>query len=169
MPHTEEAPKLTTASEIAGGRALDNGQNLNRPISTPDGFENSSVPPGFTAGRSLFYDPLNGPHRLGDIRFELEKKLAACVATGGTNGYPIQPHRIKNPCFSSLVRCGMIFSDWSWKDLTECESPLEGAAALVLLATLERPVWGQGDYLLLETLERMEQLQSSARGSGRTL
>ena len=126
-------------------------------------------PTSFTAGRSLFYDPLTGPHRLGDMRFELEKKLAACVATGGTNGYPIQPSRIKNPFFRSLVAYGMIFPNWSLKDLTECEGRLEGAAALVLLATLEKPVWGQADYLLLETLERMEQFQSSARGSGRTL
>ena len=126
-------------------------------------------PTSFTAGRSLFYNPLSGSHCIGDIRFELEKKLACCVATGGTNGYPIQPHRIKNECFRSLIAYGMIFSNWSLKDLIECEGRLEGAAALVLLATLERPVWGQADYLLLDALERMEQLQSSARGSGRTL
>lgn len=125
--------------------------------------------PGFTAGRSLFYDPFTGSHRIGDIRFNLEKKLAACVATGGTNGYPIQPHRIKNPQFRSLVAFGMIFTNWSIKDLTECSERLEGAASLALIASLEKPRWGQADYLLMEILERMEQLQSSAWGSGRTL
>ncbi len=125
--------------------------------------------PGFTAGRSLFYDPLTGQHRLGDLRFELERKLAACVALGGTNGYPIQPHRIKNPCFRSLVAYGMIFGNWTLKDLTECTDRLEGAASLSLIATLEEPIWGQADYLLLETLERLEQLQASAWGCGRAL
>lgn len=152
-----------------GNGQVPTGQDLNRLISTPDGFESQPLPTGFTAGRSLFYDPLSGQLRPGDTRFELEKKLAACVATGGTNGYPIQPHRIKNTHFRSLVRCGMIFSDWSWKDLTECTDPLKGAAAMVLSATLEKPVWGQADYLLLEILERLEQFQSSAWGSGKTL
>ena len=152
-----------------GNGQVTTGHNLKGQISTPDGWESQPIPTGFTAGRSLFYDSLTGQLRPGDTRFELEKKLAACVATGGTNGYPIQPHRIKNTHFRSLVRCGMIFSDWSWKDLTECTDPLKGAAAMVLSATLEKPVWGQADYLLLETLERLEQFQSSARGGGRTL
>jgi hypothetical protein len=128
-----------------------------------------NLAPSFTAGKSLFGDPLTGPHRLTDIRYNLECKLAACVATGGTNGYPIQPHRIKTPEFRSLVACGMIFSNWTLKDLTECTDRLEGAASLALIATLEKPVWGQADCLLLESLERMEQLQTSAWGSGRTL
>lgn len=123
----------------------------------------------FTAGRSLFHDPLNGALRLVDMRFELEKKLAGCLAIGGSNGYPIQPSRIKNPIFRSLIAYGMIFPNWSVKDLTECDGRLEGAASLALLATLERPVWGQADYLLLEAIERMEQLQTYAWGSGRTL
>lgn len=122
-----------------------------------------------TSGRSLFYDPITGQKRLGDIRFELEKKLAVCVATGGTRGYPVQPHRIKTPEFRSLVAYGMLLSNWTVKDLTECSGRLDGAASLVLIASLERPIWGQADYLLLETLERMETLQSSAWGSGRTL
>lgn len=125
--------------------------------------------PTFTAGRSLFYDPLTGAHRLGDIRFNLERKLAVCVATGGTNGYPIQPHRIKTPEFRSLVAYGMIFNNWSLKDLTECTDRLEAPAASILITSLEKPIWGQADYLLLETLERLEQLQSSAWGSGRAL
>lgn len=125
--------------------------------------------PTFTAGRSLFYNPFTGPHCLTDIRYELEKKLAVCVATGGTNGYPVQPHRIKNSMFRSLVAYGMIFANWTIKDLTECTNRLKGAASLALIASLENPVWGQADYLLLEALERMEQLQSSAWGSGRTL
>jgi len=122
--------------------------------------------PSFTAGRSLFYDPRTGANRPADIRYNLEIKLAACVATGGTNGYPVQPHRIKTPEVRSLVAFGMIFSNWSEKDLTQCTDRLEGAASLVLLATLEKPIWGQADYLLLETLERLEQLQNSAWGSG---
>jgi hypothetical protein len=123
----------------------------------------------FTTGRSVFYNPLTGSHGLTDIRFELERKLAACVATGGTNGYPIQPKRIKNPEFRSLIAYGMLLKDWTLKDLTECTDRLEGAASLTLIASLENPTWGQSDYLLLETLERMEKLQSSAWGSGRTL
>jgi hypothetical protein len=123
----------------------------------------------FTAGRSLFYDPLTGQHRLGDIRFELERKLAVCVATVGTNGYPVQPYRIKTPEFRSLVAYGMLLNRWTLKDLTKCTDRLEEAASLVLLAALDKPIWGQADYLLLEALERMEQLQSSAWGSGRAL
>jgi hypothetical protein len=128
-----------------------------------------NLAPSFTAGKSLFGSHQTGPHRLTDIRFELERKLAACVASGGTNGYPIQPHRIKTPEFRSLVAYGMIFDNWSLKDLTECNDRLEGAASLALLATLEKPIWGQADYLLLETLEKMEQLQNSAWRSGRQL
>jgi hypothetical protein len=71
--------------------------------------------------------------------------------------------------FRSLVAYGMIFNNWSLKDLCECTDRLEGAASLALIASLEKPVWGQADYLLLEKLESIEQLQSSARGSGRTL
>ena len=71
--------------------------------------------------------------------------------------------------FRSLVAYGMLVKDWSLKDLTECTGRLEGAASLVLIASLEKPVWGQADYLLLETLERMEQFQNSACRSGRTL
>jgi hypothetical protein len=123
----------------------------------------------FTAGRSLFHDSLTGPYCLADIRDKLETKLAACMAMGKTSGYPIQPHRVKNPGFRSLVSYGMIFPNWSIKDLTECNDRLEGPAALALLATLEKPVWGQADYLLFETIEKMENLQQSAWRSGRTL
>lgn len=123
----------------------------------------------FTAGRSLFENPLTGAHCLGDIRFELERKLAACLACDGTNGYPIQPHRINNPGFRSLVAYGMILKKWSIKDLTECTGRLEGAASLALLATLDKPRWGQADYLLLEAIENIEKLQNSAVKSGLTL
>lgn len=123
----------------------------------------------YTAGRSLFYDPLTGANRITDIRFNLEKKLAACVATGGTHGYPIQPHRVKHPAFRSLIAAGMIFQKWTLKDLTECTDRLEDAASIVLIATMENPRWGQQDYLIFEALERLEQLQLTAVGSGLTL
>jgi len=123
----------------------------------------------FTTGRGVFYHPETGSNRPEDIRFQLEMKLAACVAIGGTNGYPIQPHRIKNPCFRSLVAYGMIFRNWSLKDLTECADRLEGAASMVLVATLENPVWGASDYHLFDALEKFERLQNSAWRSGRTL
>lgn len=122
--------------------------------------------PSFTSGRSLFDDPLRGPKRISEIRFELEKKLAVCVATGGTNGCPIQPRRIKNPMFRSLVAFGMLLKNWTLKDLTECTGQLEGAASLVLMASMEKPIWGASDYYLLETIERLEQFEQSARGSG---
>lgn len=133
------------------------------------GKPNSQAKNRSTSGGSLFYDPLTGPKRLGYIRFELERKLAACVALGGTGGYPIQPHRIKTAAFRSLVNAGMQFWNWSCKDLTECTGRLESAAVSVLMATLDRPIWGQADYLLMEALERMEQLQAGAWNSGRAL
>lgn len=123
-----------------------------------------------TLGSSLVMDPRIGFHRINDIRFNLEIKLAACLANGsGTNGCPIQPHRIHHPAIRSLVSYGMIFPDWSMKDLTECTDRLEGAAAMALIATLEDPVWGADDYHLFSAIERMEQLQQSAWRSGRTL
>lgn len=147
-----------------GNGQVTTGRNQDRrKITTTNGVSQC------TLGRSLFYDPLTGSIRLGDLRFELERKLAACLVMGGSNGYPIQPHRIKNPEIRTLVYGGMNWGNWSKKDLIECTHRLEGAASLVLLATLENPVWGQADYLLFETLERMEQFQQSAWGSGRTL
>ena len=122
-----------------------------------------------TLGRGLFQDPLTGAHRIGDIRYWLELKLAACVAMDGTNGYPIEPRRIKNDSFRSLVAYGMILKNWTVKDLLGCAHRLEGAAATVLQATLEKPIWGQGDYLLFEALERIEGLQFEALTGGNTL
>ena len=160
-PTQEKAPARACNTEP--------GKNQERQLATAPDWECQPRVPEFTAGHSLFHDPLTGAYRLVDIRFHLERKLAACVAIGGTNGYPILPARIKNPMFRSLVAYGTIFSNWSLRDLTECTDLLEGAASLALIASLEKPIWGQADYLLLETLERMEQLQSSAWGSNRTL
>ncbi len=123
----------------------------------------------FTTGRSVFYDPLTGAKRLGDMRFEMEKKLVACLATGGTHGYPLLPHRITNAHFRSLALEGMSKTGWSVSDLTKYGGNLDGAAALALIATLEKPTWGQSDFLVWEAIERMEQLQESAWRSGLAL
>lgn len=122
-----------------------------------------------TLGRSLFYDALCGAYCITDIRHKLEIKLAACVATGGTNGCPILPHRVKNEAIRSLVFGGMNWMDWNLRDLLKCTGRLESAAALVLLATLEKPIWGQDDCYLLETIERLEYYQNLAWKGGLTL
>ncbi len=123
----------------------------------------------FTTGRSVFVDPFTGLKSLADIRFELERKLIACLATGGTHGYPIQPGSIANRDFRSLALMGMSKPTWSIKDLLAVTGDLEGAAGLALNATLETPVWGQSDFLILELVERIQLFQAAALTGGLTL
>ncbi len=125
--------------------------------------------PSFTTGRSVFFDPFTGLKNTTDIRHELERKLCACIAMGGTNGYPIQPYRIQNPLFRSLILEGMTKPSWSIDDLVKCEGRLESAASLALSATLEKPIWGQSDFLTFEPLERLEMFQAASLTGGLTL
>lgn len=122
-----------------------------------------------TLGESLFHDPLAGQSSLGDLRARIELKAAACAVLGRFNGWPVHVNRIRNLKLRALVSCGMIFRNWSVKDLLECADGLEGPADSVLLATLERPRWGPEDFNLLGLIERMEALQCRALGGGRTL
>jgi hypothetical protein len=121
-----------------------------------------------TLGRSLFHDALFEALTIGDTRFELEKKLVACLATGGTNGNPVLPHRIKNRHFRSLTLRGMKPS-WSIKNLLEINDECQPAAEMALVATLEKPVWGHHDVRLLECVECYENLRGLAIRGGRTL
>lgn len=125
--------------------------------------------PAFTTGRSVFFDPFTGLKNSTDIRHELERKLCACLATGGTNGYPIQPYRIQNPHFRSLILEGMSKPSWSIDDLLKCGGNLEGAASLALSATLEKPIWGQSDSSILDVLERQEMFAAASLTGGFTL
>jgi len=128
-----------------------------------------NINPTFTTGRSVFYDPFTGLKNSTDIRFELERKLVACLATGGTNGYPIQPTQIHNPRFRSLILDGMRKHSWSITDLLNYDGNLEEAASLALGATLEKPIWGQSDSLLFDALEWLEKVQTAALTGGLTL
>lgn len=125
--------------------------------------------PHLTTGRSVFYDPFVGLKNSTDIRFELERKLVACLATGGSNGYPVQPYRIHNPHFRSLICEGMSKPSWSIQDLINCKGNLAGAASLALSATLEKPMWGQSDFLTFEPLERLEMFAAASLTEGLTL
>lgn len=125
--------------------------------------------PASTLGWSLFYCPSGGASSLGGIRQRLELKLAACLATGGTNGFPVMPDRIKNPQLQTLIGAALSFRNWSIQDLIDCSGILEGPAASVLLATLDKPIWGSDDFHLFHWLERMEQLEAAAWKSGNLL
>lgn len=126
-------------------------------------------PGAFTTGRSVFMDPFTGLKNLADIRFELERKLVACMATGGTNGYPVDFERISNRHFQDLAVRALNARTWSIADLLAVTGDLEGAAGLALNATLENPVWGQSDSLILEQVERIQNFQAAALTSGLTL
>jgi hypothetical protein len=123
----------------------------------------------FTTGRSVFYDSLTGAKAITDIRFSLELKLAICMATGGSNGSPVMPDRIKNPEFRSLISYGMLLKEWSLKDVAQCTDRLEGAAALVLVNSFEKPVWGWSDVAVLGAIEKLESYQEAAWEKGITL
>lgn len=126
-------------------------------------------PSTFTTGRSVFLDPFTGLNNLADIRFELERKLVACMATGGTNGYPVNFERISNRHFQDLAVRALNARAWSITDLLAITGDLEGAAGLALNATLENPIWGQSDFLILEQVERIQNFQTAALTSGLTL
>jgi hypothetical protein len=123
----------------------------------------------FTTGRSVFYDSLTGAKTITDIRFALELKLAICMATGGSNGSPVMPDRIKNPEFRSLISYGMLLKNWTLQDVARCTDRLEGAAALVLVNSFEKPVWGWSDVAVLGAIEKLEHYQNFANRSGLTL
>jgi hypothetical protein len=122
-----------------------------------------------TLGFSLFRDPLYPFFSISDIRQRIELKYAACVALDGLDGHPIDPDRIRNPHLRSLGSLGRILKNWSVRDLAEVDGLPAHAADAVLIATLERPAWGEDDVALLGYIERLENLQSKAERSGRTL
>lgn len=137
-----------------------------RPRVTPDQKQHRVKP---STGWALVRSPGGDPLPACDMRGMLETKLAACLALG--QQCPIHPDRIRNPYLRALVACGLIFHrrGWGIDDLRKCWGHMEGPAGSVLLATLDRPVWGPNDYHLLAAIERMETLTNSALASGRTL
>lgn len=122
-----------------------------------------------TLGWSIFSDGICGARPLPDIRNQIELKLAACLATGGTDGFPITPDRIRNPLFRQLVGAGMSLKGWNVKDLAGCTGRLAIPAEGVLIATLEEPVWGEDDAVLFRLLESIESLEIKSTKGGRTL
>lgn len=123
----------------------------------------------FTTGKSVFYGPRGYGNSVSEIRHALEIKLAACLAAGGTNGCPVQPHRIKDVHLRQIIAAAMLCKEWNPKDLTECTGPLQGPATTVLLATLDRPIWGASDYHILAMVEKLESFKNAAWKGGMTL
>jgi hypothetical protein len=122
-----------------------------------------------TLGSSLFYDPLAGTATVSEIRQRLELKYCACLATGGTNGFPLDVRRIKTDRLRTLAACSMLLRNWSVNDLLEITGNMELVAGGVLLATLDQPRWGPEDLLLMGMIEAVEDMQSRALRGGRTL
>lgn len=125
--------------------------------------------PQTTLGSSLFVDPLAGAATVSEIRHRLELKYCACIATGGTNGFPLDVRRIKDTRLRALAGAGMTLREWTVQDLVRCSGNLEGHAGTILMATLERPVWGPDDFRLLDLIERMEEMRITAMRGGRML
>jgi len=157
-PAGNTATKTAQAKDIS--KLLPNGRHI------PDSPKLET-----SLGKSLFFDPLDGQARLGDLRARLELKYAACLVNGKTNGCPLYVNRIKNLKLRAIAASGMIFHDrgWSVKDLLACTDGLEGPADSVLIASLEKPVWGEHDFYLFGLIEALESLQTLALGGGRTL
>jgi hypothetical protein len=122
-----------------------------------------------TLGWSLFRDPLYASFGISDIRQRLELKFAACCSLDGVGAHPIDHHRIRNPFLASLAGAGRILRGWNVSDLTQCHGMLEIPAETVLVATLECPIWGEDDVILLGLIEQIEAFQLRAERSGRTL
>ena len=122
-----------------------------------------------TLGSSIFYHPLAGQSSLGDIRQRIELKYAACIASGGTNGFPLHVKRIQNLKLRALAAAGMVLKKWSVRDLIACTDGLQGPASAVLVETLENPKWGPDDFALFDLVEKLEGMQTMAVKGGRTL
>ena len=122
--------------------------------------------PKTSLGYSLFYCPTGGAHSIAGIRQRVELKFAACLATGGHHGNPVDIERIHDPRLRQLSACGMTCRNWSTADLVGCADELEGIAGSVLIATLDNPRWGQDDVALLGAIERLEYLESKAWRGG---
>jgi hypothetical protein len=122
-----------------------------------------------TLGTTLFVDPLAGPGTISEIRQRLEVKYAACLATGGANGFPLHVNRIKDSRLRALAGAGMTLNQWSAQDLVQSTGNLEGHASSVLIATLEDPRWGPDDFRLMGIIEAMEGMRSRAMKGGNAL
>lgn len=122
--------------------------------------------PQTTLGFSLFVDPLAGSGTVSEIRQRLELKYCAAMATGGANGFPLDPRRIRDTRLRTLAAAGMTLRNWTPQDLVRCTGNLEGHAASVLITTLEKPIWGPEDFNLMNLLERLEAAQARALGGG---
>jgi len=122
-----------------------------------------------TLGSSIFFDPLAGQSSLGTLRQRVELKYAACIASGGTNGFPLHVKRIQNLKLRALAAAGMVLRKWCVADLIACTNGLEGPATSVLIATLEKPTWGPEDFHLFDYIEKLEAMQARAVAGGNTL
>ena len=79
-------------------------------------------------------------------------KYATCLSLGGNNGFPVSITQIINPHFRQIAAAAMVAKEWTIEDLTECRDRLNGAAELILLATLEKPVWNEDDQCVFQLL-----------------
>ena len=122
-----------------------------------------------TLGSSIFFDPLAGQSSLGTLRQRIELKYAACIASGGTNGFPLHVNRIQNLKLRALAAAGMVLRKWCIADLIACTDGLEGPAVSVLVTTLEKPIWGSEDFRLFDYIEKLEAMQTRAVMGGNTL
>lgn len=164
MNSSHKSDRETTREESAPGNQSDHWKYDRFKESGQTTTENKT-----TLGWCIFNDGIYGARPLIDIRNQIEVKLAACLAMGGTNGFPISPDRIRNPFFRQIVSAGMSAKGWNVKDLAGCVGRLAIPTETVLIATLEEPVWGEDDAVLFRLLESIEGLEVKSTNGGRTL
>ncbi len=97
--------------------------------------------------------------KVGDLRKarrRLETKYAACLATGGSKGFPLSVDRILDPKLRALAGAGMTFKNWSIKDLAECTDDLADTAVAVIETALLHPEWTAADFREFARIEEAE-------------
>ena len=122
-----------------------------------------------TLGRSIFQDGIFGARTLPGIKNEIELKYAACLSTGGNNGFPLDISQIENLLFRQIAAAAVSSKEWTIQDLAGCQGQLAIPAEGLLIATLENPIWGEDDFHLFRLLQSLKAYQSKALRGGRTL
>ena len=122
-----------------------------------------------TLGRSIFSDGIYGARTLPGIKNEMELKYAACLSIGGNNGFPLDISQIENPLFRQIAAAAVSSKEWTIQDLAGCHERLAIPAEVVLIATLEKPVWGEDDQQVFRLLRTLQSYEQKSQQGGRTL
>lgn len=122
-----------------------------------------------TLGRSIFQDGIFGARTLPGIKNEIELKYAACLSTGGNNGFPLDISQIENPLFRQIAAAAVSSKEWTIQDLAGYHERLAIPAEVVLIATLEKPEWGEDDIHVHRLLQKLGAYERKALGGGLTL